>query len=108
MYAHGLGVWEDKAEAARWYRLAAAQGNADAQNSLGWMYRYGEGVPEDYINAHIWFNLAGVNGYQEWVSQRMFLSVDMTPDARVEAQRLARVCMESDHQDCGAWRPWQE
>ena len=31
MYATGDGVPEDRAEAARWFRLAAEQGLADAQ-----------------------------------------------------------------------------
>ena len=35
MYADGEGVAEDDAEAARWYRLAADQGHADAQHFLG-------------------------------------------------------------------------
>ena len=31
MYYHGLGVKEDDAEAAIWFRKSAKQGNADAQ-----------------------------------------------------------------------------
>jgi len=31
---YGQGVAQDRAEAIRWYRLAAAQGHADAQISL--------------------------------------------------------------------------
>ena len=33
------------AEAVRWYRLAAEQGDARAQTNLGWMYENGRGVP---------------------------------------------------------------
>jgi TPR repeat protein len=29
-------VPKDQAEAARWYRKAAEQGHAEAQNNLGW------------------------------------------------------------------------
>ena len=32
--ALGLGVAQDRAEAIRWYRLAAAQGHADAAAAL--------------------------------------------------------------------------
>ena len=40
----GLGVPQDYAEAVRWYRLAAEQGNANAQYSLGGaMYGTGRG-----------------------------------------------------------------
>ena len=42
MYANGLGVPEDDAEAMRWYRLAADQGHADAQVNLASMYFTGQ------------------------------------------------------------------
>ena len=38
MYANGEGVPEDDAEAVKWYRLAADQGDAYAQFNLGVMY----------------------------------------------------------------------
>jgi TPR repeat protein len=44
MYAEGQGVPQDHAEAARWYRKAADQGNALAQFGLGLMYDQGHGV----------------------------------------------------------------
>ena len=34
IYDKGQGVPEDNAEALKWYRLAAEQGDADAQNNL--------------------------------------------------------------------------
>ena len=42
-----MGVPKDEAEAVRWFRKAAEQGDADAQRSLGAMYDTGKGVPED-------------------------------------------------------------
>ena len=35
-YANGEGVLKDESETVRWYRLAAEQGHAGAQNALGW------------------------------------------------------------------------
>jgi uncharacterized protein len=58
MYARGLGVPRDHAEAVKWYRRAADQGNASAQFNLGTKYADGLGVPRDYVQAHKWFNLA--------------------------------------------------
>ena len=49
---------QDYAEAARWYRKAAEQGNAIAQTNLGTMYFQGQGVPQDYAEAVRWCNLA--------------------------------------------------
>ena len=41
MYADGLGVEQNYAEALTWYRKAADQGCAAAQNNLGMMHRKG-------------------------------------------------------------------
>ena len=53
---------QDDAEAVRWFRNVAVQGDADAQYNLGIMYRDGEGVPEDYAQAATWFRKAAVQG----------------------------------------------
>jgi TPR repeat protein len=37
MYLNGMGVLQDYAEAVKWYRLAAEQGNPNAQFNLGRM-----------------------------------------------------------------------
>lgn len=52
------GVALDKAEAVRWYRLAAQQGYENAQYNLGVMYLRGEGVGADRETAVHWFRLA--------------------------------------------------
>jgi TPR repeat protein len=44
------------AEAVKWYRKAAEQGDADAQNNLGWMYARGNAKAAKKING----KLAGV------------------------------------------------
>ncbi len=49
-------------EAARWYRMAAEQGEADAQNNLGLMYELGEGVPQDNGEAARWYRKAAEQG----------------------------------------------
>ena len=41
------GLSQDVAQALRWFRLSAAQGDADALYNLGFMYGVGEGVPAD-------------------------------------------------------------
>ena len=62
MYANGYGVPENDREAVKWYRLAAEQGNANAQNNLGTMYDRGEGVPENDREAVKWYRLAAEQG----------------------------------------------
>ena len=45
-----------------WLRKAAEQGQADAQNKLGWMYVRGRGVPQDYKEALVWLRKAAEQG----------------------------------------------
>jgi hypothetical protein len=59
--AYELGndlVEKDLTEALRWYRLAAAQGEPNAQDGLGWMYVNGQGVAKDHAAGMKWFRLA--------------------------------------------------
>jgi TPR repeat protein len=62
MFEHGQGVAHDDAEAVRWYRLAAAQGHADAQNNLGIMFENGRGVAKDTAEAIRLYRLAAAQG----------------------------------------------
>ena len=62
MYAEGEGVPEDYAEAVKWFRLAADQGDALAQYGLGITYANGNGIPQDYAEAVKWFRLAADQG----------------------------------------------
>ena len=52
----------DLAEAARWFRKAADQGLADAQNDLGVMYQEGLGVAQDSAAAVTWWRKAAEQG----------------------------------------------
>ena len=63
MYENGRGVVQDYAEATKWYKLAAAQGNARAQSNLGVMYESGKGVVQDYAEAAKWYKLAAAQGF---------------------------------------------
>ena len=63
MYSSGEGVTQDHKEAAKWYRLAAEQGYALAQNNLGLMYSKGQGVPEDDMEAVKWYLKAAEQGH---------------------------------------------
>lgn len=48
-YYYGRGVPQDYAEAVKWYRKAAEQGHAEAQNSLGDCYACGDPQDQDII-----------------------------------------------------------
>ena len=46
----------------KWYRKAAEQGDAKAQNNLGVVYDRGEGVPQDDAEAVKWYRKAAEQG----------------------------------------------
>ena len=62
MYDKGEGIEQDYQEAAKWYRKAAEQGDAWAQNNLGLMYHNGEGIEQDYQKAVKWYRKAAEQG----------------------------------------------
>ena len=61
-YSKGDGVPKNYPEAAKWYRMAAEQGDALAQNNLAELYFDGKGVKQDYVEAVKWFRKAAEQG----------------------------------------------
>ena len=57
-YEQGKGVAKDQVEAVKWYRKAAEQNHAAAQNNLGFCYAKGEGVAKDQVEAVKWYRKA--------------------------------------------------
>ena len=53
----------DYPQAVKWFRKAAEQGEASAQNNLGAMYAKGEGVPQNDAQALKWYRKATEQGY---------------------------------------------
>ena len=87
----------------RWARLAAEQGHAGAQYSVGLKYANGRGVPQEYVQAHKWVSLAAScateNEQGGYTDVRKSVAPEMTSKQISEAQRIAR-----------EWRPktWEE
>jgi hypothetical protein len=67
MYANGEGVEQDYGKAEFWYRKAAEQGFAPAQNNLGLMYDEGSPpqVRPDSSEAEFWYRKAAEQGFAE-------------------------------------------
>ena len=92
---------DDFATALREWRPLAEQGNASAQNNLGFMYVYGKGVLQDYIRAHMWFNIAASSGGSKNSSKsRDNVAKKMTPSQVEKAQKLARECVRKKYKGC--------
>ena len=62
-YYHGSGVKKNYRKAAGIFSRLAEQGDADAQNYLGFMYENGQGVKKDYVKAVEWYRKAAEQGY---------------------------------------------
>lgn len=97
LYEYGGGsVRQDYTEAARWYREAADQGIAEAQNNLGLMYAQGLGVPRDARHAAELWKQAADNNYslaQYNLALAVFRGEGVTRDERVAViwfERAAR------------------
>jgi TPR repeat protein len=85
--------------AAKWYRMAAKQGNALAQNHLGSIYADGRGVPQDYAEAYFWLSLASANGSHSstnGVDDRDLAASHLTKTVLLQTQERARKWFE-DH-----------
>jgi TPR repeat protein len=62
MFQNGIGVPTDYVRAMSWFVEAAAHGNSNAENQLGWMYQHGQGVEPDDARALTWYQLAADQG----------------------------------------------
>ena len=62
LYSQGQGVGQDFVQAAKWYRMAAEQGDVDSQNRLAGLYLAGDGVQQDYAEAARWYRKAADQG----------------------------------------------
>jgi TPR repeat protein/S1-C subfamily serine protease len=110
-YAYGLlfhdgsaGLKQDFGTAFNWFLRAAAQGDAEAINMVGYMHDAGEGMPEDPKEAYHWYRKAAEKGYDisEYNLGVMFQSgrgVDKDP---AEAARWYRKAADQGDADSEA------
>lgn len=59
------GSAENAVEALKWFRKAADQGNAYAQDYLGFMYSNGRGTSKNEAEAAKWYGKAAAQGYKK-------------------------------------------
>jgi TPR repeat protein len=62
-YGEGEGVAQDYAEAAKWFRKAAEQGDMFSQFATGSNFEHGKGVAKDLAEALRWYRKAADQGY---------------------------------------------
>lgn len=85
--------------AARWFQMAAAQGLADAQFTLGLMHYDGAGVPQDLVQAAGWYQLATQQGHAgaQVNLACMYIKGEGVPQYDAEAARLYALAAEKGH-----------
>ena len=70
-------------------RIAAMQGNADAQYGLGLVYAEGRGVDQDDIEAYAWLSVAIMQGAPEAEDLREVVMQNLTPEQTHQAAERA-------------------
>ena len=75
-FQEGYAAYErgDYATALREFRALAEQGDAGAQNNLGFMYSEGKGVPQDYAEAARWYRMAAEQSHGSCTASPMLPS----------------------------------
>jgi TPR repeat protein len=87
-YATPHNAAPDMEEAAKWYRKAADQGNAEAQYRLGDLYYNGKGeVAQSYEEAYFWFALSSKAGNKNFVGDRDETANHLTPEQLAAVQK---------------------
>jgi hypothetical protein len=96
LWAHGKGVPQDYAQAAKWYRRSADQGFALAQCNLAALYAAGAGVKSDSTEAVRWYRKAADQGSADGqydLAQMLSMGIGAKRDIR-EAIRLYHLAAE--------------
>ena len=94
LYLKGLGVRQDDARAADWYRRSAQLGRPEAQFFLGTLYYLGRGVPQSDQLAHVWCEIALARGMPAGLDCRDAASARLTQGEVREAYRMAASWLE--------------
>jgi hypothetical protein len=83
----GRGLPKDDVQAAKWYTLAAEQGDPLAQYDLGQRYDLGVGVSVDRVEALKWLSLAAAQGQTDSAERLKKIKDKMTHKEISEAKR---------------------
>jgi TPR repeat protein len=84
-----IGIKQSYANALKWYKKAARQGQAEAMHNIGFLYLKGFGVDEDLYLALAWFKLSKKYGSQ--TAERTLKKLEPTFDEldEEESQEVA-------------------
>jgi TPR repeat protein len=88
-----IGLPKDLAQAQRWYREGAAQGEPYSEFALGVLFNFGKGVKVDYVQAYTWYERAALHtsggDRDSIVEMRDRVAGKMTQQQLAEAKKAA-------------------
>ena len=89
MHCYGLGTEQDYAEAFKWFKKSAIEGNKFAQFSLANLYYYGNGTDQSYEQAYHWYTAASNQGqpYAAYAIAQMYANGEYVGNDESEAKR---------------------
>jgi hypothetical protein len=110
MYYNGDGVPRNEAEAIRWYRKAAEQGDATAQSLVGHCYDTGAGVAKNPSEAIKWYRKAAYQNdhLSQWSVSSMYSTGVGVPKDAIESLAWLYVSAASGNPDYVKWRDLDE
>lgn len=101
LYYTGHTVKQSFREAYKLFKLAAEQGNIDAQADLANLYWEGLGVIEDKELSYLWYSLAAIDGDSDYIFARNQLEVYyLSKEESKKAQKKARLCLQRKFKNC--------
>jgi len=103
LYAAGLSVEQDYAEAKKWFEKAAAQGYAPAQYRLGTLYEGGLGVSKSLEKAKGWFEKAAQSGDAEAQGRLGYLLASEEPPKLEPARQWFSKSAAKGHEHAITW-----
>jgi len=106
MYANGLGVEQDFAEALAIYQQAAEQNNAQAMLNLGMLYVNAQGTPQDLEAAVSNFRAAATLGYAPAQANLAIMyanGLGVPMPSLVDAYMWAQLAAEQNNQQAQAY-----
>ncbi|MDA1131950.1 MAG: tetratricopeptide repeat protein [Proteobacteria bacterium] len=89
MYARGLGVEQNQAEAMRWHFLAARQGVGKSAFFIGLALAAGNGIAKDVVHGAAWLLIADRLGQLEAREAYSFVRVSLSAAQEAEARAIA-------------------
>ncbi|MCH8203083.1 MAG: sel1 repeat family protein [Proteobacteria bacterium] len=92
---NGQGAARDYAAAAKWFHLAADQGNAVAQYNLGNMSENELGISKSLVEAYKWYLLAEAGGNRLAAAAKLNLGYRITSQQIAEAESQANEWREA-------------